>query len=51
MKKIWVPLLCLLFAYSFSGCGNNPMNQIAESKAEETESQFAIHNYLLRGPS
>lgn len=39
MKKLWIPLLCLLFAYSFSGCGNNPMNQIAKSTAEETESQ------------
>lgn len=42
MKKLWVPLLCLLFAYSFSGCGNNPTNQIAESKAEETPLTMAI---------
>lgn len=38
MKKLWISLLCLLFAYSFSGCGNNQTNQIAESTAEETKS-------------
>ena len=50
MKKLWIPLLCLLFAYSFSGCGNNPTNQIEESKAEETESQLVTEESSASTP-
>ena len=41
MKKLWIPLLCLLFAYSFSGCGNKQANQIAESTAEGVAEHIA----------
>ncbi len=50
MKKLWIPLLCLLFAYSFSGCGNKQANQIAESTAEETESQFVTEESSASPP-
>ena len=50
MKKLWIPMISLLFVLSVTGCGGNQTNQIVESTAEETESQLVTEESSASPP-